>query len=174
MLRKFGEEPPDEWIEAISSLSDFQIRRGFKRFQYDWKGSGAPNLPDFVRYCRAIGDDAPDDGQPRRIAVPVLEGPKLDGWDISANMRFFKYITHRLTEQPRAWGAPKSTQQAEATRLAVAYKNAWAQDMRESDEMDTVTGEIIRVPEEKQEMEFAECMRRAEADIATYIAGKAA
>jgi hypothetical protein len=173
LLRKFGEEPPAEWEEAIAELNDFQLRRGFKRLTFGWKG-GVPNLPDFVRFCRAIGDDAPDDGPTQRAPLPAIEGPKVDGWDIAGNNRFLKYIGHRLTEMPRAWGFPASAAQMEATRIAVSYKNAWAQDMRETDAMDTATGEIVRAPKEFQDRMWAECMRRAEADITTYFAGKAA
>lgn len=173
LLRKFGEVPPDEWIEAIAELNDFQIRRGFKRLRHDWNG-GAPSLPDFMRYCRAIGDSAPDEGPSERIPVPAIEGPKFDGWDITSNNRFLKYVGHRLTDTPRAWGFPGSAAQAEATRIAVGYKNAWAQDMREASELDAATGEIVLPPDEFQARMWNECMRRAEADITTYFAGKAA
>jgi hypothetical protein len=173
LVRKFGEEPPEEWIEAIAELNDFQLRRGFKRFTFSWKG-GVPSLPDFVRYCRAIGDDAPDEGPQKYVPTPQIEGPKFDGWDISGNMRFWKYITHRLMENYRPWGAPWTEEHAECTRIAVRYKNAWAQDMRESEKMDTSTGEVIRLSEQEQMRLFAECMKRAEDDIVVYRQRKAA
>lgn len=173
LVRKFGEEPPEEWIDAIGDLNDFQIRRGIKRLVFSWKG-GAPNLPDFVRYCRAIGDDAPDEGPTQHVPMPQIEGPKFDQWDISANIRFWKYITHRLTESYRPWGAPWSTEHAECTRIAVRYKNAWAQDMREAMTMNEATGEIVPPPDQEQSRLFGECMKRAEADITVYRAGKAA
>lgn len=171
IVRKFGDEPPVEWIEAIAEINDYQIRRGFKRLAFGWKG-GIPNLPDFIRYCRTIGDDAPEEGPQQRIALPAPEKHQLDGWDITSNNRFRKYITHRLmTQDPRAWGAPASTQQAECTRIAVRYKNAWAQDMRESDELDQATGEVIRASDELQDRAWIDCMRRAEADIEIYRKG---
>jgi hypothetical protein len=173
IVRKFGEEPPAEWVEAIGDLNDFQIRRGIKRLIYSWK-AGIPNLPDFVRFCRVIGDDAPDEGPSAHIPVPKIEGPKFDGWDISGNMRFWKYISHRLTESHRPWGAPWSQEHAECTRIAVRYKNAWAQDMREATTMDTATGEIVQPPEFEQARQFSECMRRAESDIVVYRRGQAA
>src|SRR5690242_10333455 len=123
LLRKFDAEPPQEWIEAISELNDFQIQRGFRRLRYGWKG-GVPNLPDFVRFCTAIGDDAPDEGPRQSNPLPAIDGPKLDGWDISGNMKFWKYITHRLTAEYRPWGAPWTEEHAECTRIAVRYKNA--------------------------------------------------
>jgi len=173
LLRKFGDEPPEEWIEAIDALNDFQLRRGFKRLTFSWKG-GVPNLPDFVRYCRAIGDDAPDEGPSHQVSVPQIEGPKFDGWDIGGNIRFWQYITHRLTESYRPWGAPWSEEHAECTRIAVRYKNAWAQDMRESETMDTNTGEITRLTEQEQACQFAKCMARAEDDILQFRQRKAA
>ncbi len=90
----------------------------------------------------------------------------MDGWDISANTRFWKYITHRLAESHRPWGAAKTEEHAESTRIAVRYKNAWAQDMREA--CDPKTGEIIVPPRDQQDRQFVECMRRAEVDIADY------
>lgn len=173
VVRKFGEEPPEEWVDAIGELNDFQIRRGIKRLVFGWKG-GVPNLPDFVRYCRAIGDDAPDEGPTQQVPVPAIEGPKFDDWDISANVRFWKYTTHRLTESYRPWGAPGTPEHAECTRIAVRYKNAWAQDMRESMTMNAATGEISPPSEADQDQFFRDCMQRAEADIVVYRAGKAA
>jgi len=173
LLRKFGDAPPEEWVEAIDDLSDFSIRRGFKRMQHGWKGQGAPNLPDFVRFCTIIGDDAPGQIEPRP-ALKAPEGPTLDGWDISGNIRFWKYISHRLMESHRPWGAPGSAELAECTRIAVSYKNAWAADMREAGAIDPETGEITRPAEDEQARMFADCMNRAEADIATYRRGLAA
>jgi hypothetical protein len=173
LLRKFSETPPDEWVEAIAELNDFQLRRGFRRLTFGWKG-GVPNLPDFVRFCRAIGDDAPDEGPVERVPVPALEGPNLDGWDIAGNVRLWKYVTRRLTEVPRAWGAPKSTQLEESTRIIVAYKNAWAQDMRELSGVEASTGEIVQPPEDELTRHFDDCMKRAETDIAVLLRGKAA
>lgn len=173
LLRKFGEDPPEEWIETLDDISDFQIRRGFKRLTFGWKG-GVPNLPDFVRLCRAIGDDAPDEGPGERVSAPAIDGPRFDGWDISGNVRFHKYVTHRLMDSYRPWGAPGSAELAECTRIAVAYKNAWAQDMRESTTVQTDTGEISGPSEEDQARLFADCMRRAESDIAIFRKGMAA
>jgi hypothetical protein len=173
LLRKFGAAPPAEWAEAIAELNDFQVRRGFRRLTFGWKG-GVPNLPDFVRLCRAIGDDAPDEGPTQHVELPAPLSQKFDGWDITANNRFWKYVTKRLTDEPRAWGAPASTQQAEATRVLVRYKNAWAQDMREGDVLDPTTGEIMRPAESYQTQTFADCMQRAESEITVFLRGKAA
>lgn len=173
LLRKFGAEPPQEWETGVGYLNDAQIERGFRRFVFGWKG-GPPSLPDFMRMCRSIGDDAMDEGLPRLIALPPADTRQFDGWDITANNRFWKYITKRLTDEPRAWGAPSSTQQAEATRIGVAYKNAWAQDMREAYMVDPVSGEIVLPSNEEQSSTWIKCMGRAEADIMLLLRGKAA
>lgn len=183
LLRKFDATPPPEWVEAIDDLNDFQIRRGFRRLRFGWKG-GVPNLPDFVRLCRAIGDDAPDEGPRELVSLPApTSTQQFDGWDISGNFRFLKYVTNRLTSNPRAWGGPPpgepwfrngnptSGAQAESTRIAVRYKNAWAQDMREGYLVNPGTGEIVPPGLEEQAQTFAECMKRAEADIAAYLSG---
>jgi hypothetical protein len=171
-VRKFGEEPPEEWIAALTRVNDYQVERGLRRMVFGWKG-GPPSLPDFVRYCRAIGDEY-DEGPRDRAPAPKVEGPKLDGWDISGNIRFWKYITHRLADSYRPWGAASTEEHDRCTGIAMAYKNAWAADMRESDQLDPSSGEIIRLPEEEQSRLFADCMRRAEADIAGYRATRRA
>lgn len=168
LLRKFDAEPPEEWVVAISMLSDFEITRGIKRFVFGWKG-GVPNLSDFVRFCRNVGDEI-DEG-PRPKALPKQDDWKGDGWDVSANTRFWKYITHRLTESHRPWGEAWTPLHAECTRIALAYKNAWAQDMREYTDAD---GVCMMPTEEYQQKTFAECMRRAEDEIVVYRQGMAA
>lgn len=178
LLRKFGAEHPQEWETGIRYLTDAQIDRGFRRLVFGWKG-GPPSLPDFVRMCRSIGGASIDDvlldeGPQRFVALPAADSGQFDGWAITSNNRFFKYIGHRLTAHPRAWGPPASSLQADATRIAVGYKNAWAQDMREGDEVDTASGEVMRLSRETQDRTWDDAMKRAEADIAALMARKAA
>lgn len=172
LLRKFGAEPPQEWETALGYLNDAQIERGFRRFVFGWKG-GPPALPDFMRMCRAIGDDTMDEG-PRPFALPAPPTNTYDGWDITGNNRFMNYVKKRLSEHPRAWGVPHSNRQVDATRIAVGYKNAWAQDMREAGVLDPTTGEYTQPPREEQDRTWLECMRRAEADIVGLLQEKAA
>lgn len=172
LLRKFGAEPPQEWETALGYLNDAQVERGFRRFVFGWKG-GPPSLPDFVRMCRAIGDDSMDEG-PRPLVLPTPPANTYDGWDLTGNNRFMNYVKKRLSEHPRAWGRPASAQQADATRIAVAYKNAWAQDMREGGVLDPATGEYSQPPREEQDWTWLECMRRAEVDIVGLLQQKAA
>jgi hypothetical protein len=163
LLRRFGAEPPAEWAEAIGMLADAQVTRGIRRLMFGAGAKGVPSLPEFMRVCRVLGDDAPDEG-PRPIALPALPTGNFDGWAMTANNRFMKYVMHRIQENTRAWGSGGSTQQAENTRIAVAYKNAWAQDMREACTVDS-NGEILMPPQEEQDRQWVACMARAEADI---------
>lgn len=173
LLRKFGAEPPEEWAEAIGMLHYHEVGRGMRRLVFGWKG-GPPNLPDFIRLCRSIGEDEFDDGPRKLVALPPPDDRKFDGADLSANERLLKYITTRLPANPHAWGLPGSAQQREAVQILVAYKNAWAQDMREWGGIDPSTGELVRATSAEQDSNWKGCMERAEADIALLLRRKAA
>ena len=173
LLRKFGAEHPQEWETGVGYLTDAQIERGFRRLVFGWKG-GPPSLPDFVRVCRSIGDDTVEEGpQPRHIPLPAADDAKFDGWAITSNNRFFKYIGHRLTSEPRAWGPPAvhANRPLPPMCIAVAYKNAWAQDMRDADTVDTQSGEVVRLSQAEQDRAWVDCMKRAETDIAVLMCG---
>lgn len=170
--RKFGLAPPPEWVAMMGRLTDFQVDRGIRRLAYNG-AKDVPSLPQFTSLCRAVGNDDYDEG-PRRIALPAPDTRKFDGCDIAGNFRLMKYITERFRDNPRAWGAPGSEQQAEATRIAVRYKNAWATDMREFKSTDPQSGELIPYTLAEQDAQWVECMKRAEADIASYFMAAAA
>lgn len=180
LLRKFDAEPPDEWVAAISVLNDFQLERGLKRMVFTWKG-GPPNLPDFMRICRAIGDDDFDTPK-QRIALPSHSDFTGDHWDIAGNMRLLKHITTLLSANSKALGkvlptreirdsagkflhleSCASAEQISTTELLVAYKKAWSQDMREY--VDSETGEIGRPPFAEQERTWSDTIARAMSDI---------
>lgn len=170
LIRRFDEEPPQEWIDAIASLNDFQVQRGMRRLLAA-KG-GVPSLPEFMRQCRGIGDEF-DQADPKP-APPLAKAPETayDGWDVSGNVRLLKHVTQVSCGGHRPWGPPWTEQHAECTRIAVRYKHAWAQDMRESFTLDQATGELIPPTREIQDANWLECMRRAEADIAAYRASE--
>lgn len=170
--RKYGLSPPPEWIAMMGRLTDFQIDRGIRRLAYNG-AKDVPSLPQFTSLCRAVGGEEIDEG-PRRIALPAPDTRKFDGCDLAGNFRLLKYITERFKEDPRAWGVSGSTQQAEATQIAVRYKNAWAQDMREMKLADPETGELPPYTFAEQEATWNEGMKRAEADIAGYLQAAAA
>lgn len=171
--RKYGLTPPPEWVAMISRLNPFEVDRGLRRLAYSGKAH-VPSLPEFTSLCRAVGDDTIEEGPRPLPTLPKPVKDPFDGWDIAGNTRFWKYITRRLTDQPRAWGAPGSTRQAEATRIAVGYKNAWAQDMRDGCTVDPGSGEIAQPSEAEQTSTWINCMGRAEADIMLLQRGKAA
>lgn len=118
LVRKFGEEPPEEWALAIGSLDARQIARGLRRVVYGWKGP-PPNLPDFMRLCRSIGDDGefePEPTPPR----PVIEGPQCDDWELTANRHLLAHILKHLGKFS-----------VEQVHEMVRGKKLWAQDMRD-------------------------------------------
>jgi len=170
--RKFGLTPPPEWIAMMSRLTEFQIDRGIRRLAYNG-AKDVPSLPQFTSLCRAIGNDEYDEG-PQRLALPAPDTRKFDGCDIAANLRLLNYIKIRFAKEPRAWGAPGSIQLMEATQIAVRYKNAWAQDMRELGPPDLETGELPKYTLQQQNATWDEGMRRAEADIAALSRAVAA
>lgn len=162
--RKFGKSPPPEWVAMLSRFNDFEIDRGVRRLAYSGK-AGVPSLPEFTKLCRMVADDAVDEG-PRLPALPKTDTQEFDDMAIAANIRFLKYVTTRLAARPRAWGAPGSAQQAEATRIAVRYKNAWAQDLREWGTPNPTL--------EEQNTAWEGCMARAEFDISVLLQARAA
>lgn len=158
-----------------------------------WKGCTSMTLVEFARCCEHMLSELKD-GEPRRTlsvpdlwaakkrlraASPVVQlEPKKDNWkgdpwDIHANTRFMKYITTRLAANSRRWGDPNSREQKAATEVLLAYKHAWARDMREWD-FDRVTGEVLLPSASDQQSAWDECMARAEGEIAMLSAKAAA
>lgn len=180
--RKFGPKPPPEWGAMLSRLKDFEIDRGVRRLAYSGKAH-VPSLPEFTRLCRAIGDDDFDEG-PRRPALPAPAEPECDPWDLEANQRLLKFITTTLAANSKALGpvlpckrveingkfshleSQASELQAWSTAVLVAYKKAWAQDMREwvNDE----TGEFLP-PMAERDRTWNEVIARAMAEIRQRI-----
>jgi hypothetical protein len=92
----------------------------------------------------------------------------LEDWETVANRLMLAYVRKRLSINPRAWGAfseygqdPFASAQARSTRIAVAYKHAFARDMAER--LDFPSSAETRTY-------FAECMARAESQIAATLA----
>ena len=183
LLRKFDAEPPAEWVEAIGMLTDAEIARGVRRIMFGAGAKGVPSLPEFVRICRLIGDDAPDDGS-RHLALPNPDKFTGDGWDIAGNMRLMKHILTICAANSKILGevwpcrevtekipggeikylqSQASTQQAMSTGILVRYKKAWSQDMREY--VDIETGEVGRPPMAYQDSAWLDCVMRAMAEV---------
>lgn len=103
------------------------------------------------------------------MSFPVSEPDK---WQIAGNNRLLAHIMRQLQANSSAFGpviyglpSRPSREQREATRILVGYKNAWSQDMREW-KVDASTGEVIAPTMEEQHRTWAECIERAEAEIA--------
>lgn len=178
LLRKFGAEPPREWVGAIGALDHHQIERGMRRLLFSWKG-GPPNLPEFMRLCRSVGSDEFDEGRSTFPQLTHDDGFKGDAWDMAANRYLLGHIAQRCKENPLHFGRPASYEMLQAPlkdleqlgvdkhyldasaemvdkvgRL-VAAKNAWAADMRDI----AVKGEV---PVEQQKSVWREYIARAE------------
>ena len=137
LLRKFGATPNQEWTAAIDMLDDRQIERGLRRIVFGWKG-GPPNLPDFMRLCRTIGDVGIEEGPEPRWALPAPDDYAGDSWDMAANKYLLGHIATRLSEKPGCYGAQNSVEMRAAVAKLLAAKNAWAADMRDL----AVNGEV--------------------------------
>lgn len=185
LLRKFGPEPPEEWIGALGMLTAAQHERGLRRLVFGWKG-GPPSLPDFMRLCRAVGTDEFDEGVP---ALPALAAPdnfKGDVWDEAASRFLLGHIAKRMKQDPNFYGRPASykmlaASEADLTQLGidrhyldasgefvanvnklVAAKKAWAEDMRDL----AVNGEV---PPSTQKAVWYDYFKTAEQSV---IAGQ--
>jgi hypothetical protein len=163
LLRKFGPTPPTEWVGVIRKVTDPQIERGMNRLVFGWKG-GPPNLPDFVRLCRMIGDDAPDDGSEKPLALPNPGKSHGDKWEIAANLRLMAYLMRQVQAKTRVFGAPHSPEMKRATDILVAHKKRWAALMRDWD-VDRETGEMIDPPMVDQDASWKGLIESAEAEI---------
>lgn len=178
--RKFGKSPPPEWNVMLSRLKEFEIDRGVRRLAYSGK-SHVPSLPEFTKLCRMVADDDVDEG-PQRLALPNPDAFVGDEWDIESNQRLLKHITTVLAKKADVMGEiPKiqreyvkgkfsglksvpSAQQIQTTAVLVAYKKAWAQDMREWG-VDKATGEVLKPTTAERETTWNSCMQRAMTEI---------
>jgi hypothetical protein len=154
LLRKFGAQPPQEWVGAIGALKQRQIERGMRRLLFGWKG-GPPSLPDFMRLCRTIGGDEFDDGESKLPALTREDSFRGDEWDMAANRYLMGHIAKIMKKDPKRLGRPASVKLTQAplkdlqdlgidlhyldangefvenVKRLVTAKNAWAADMRD-------------------------------------------
>lgn len=176
LTRKFGDEPPQEWVAGIAMLNDYQLQQGMRRMLFSGKPH-PPALPEFMRLCRTIGhaDDVPDQ-LPKKLHPALTQqiDTRVDAWTVLGNRRLLKYITTKIPEDTRRYGEPPSWEamkdpeppNADASpefirnvKTLVAFKNRWTELMLE---VATEQG----VPIDDQEQVWDECMRMAEEEIA--------
>lgn len=177
LLRKFGGEPPEEWVAGLSMCTAAQHERGLRRVVFGWKGA-PPSLPDFMRLCRSVGTDDFDEGPSPALALPNPDTWEGDVWDIAGNNFLRGHIAKQLSADPRHYGRPATSPVMQATKhetnpnadaspefianvgRLVAAKIAWAADMRDIQ----VNGEV---PSAVQIAVWKDYFQRAEAQVAT-------
>lgn len=157
-------------------LNDGQLERGLKRLVFSGK-TAPPSLPEFIRFCRAVGTD--DFDEP---VLPLLPAPDTftgDVWDMAANRYLMGHIAKRMSQDPKMYGRPASYAAMKASdedlrilgldkhnldasgefvdqvHRLVAAKNAWAADMRDL----AVNGEV---PPSTQKAVWYDLMNTAE------------
>jgi hypothetical protein len=145
--RKFGPKIPDEWTAMLSRLNEFQVQRGVRMLAYSGK-SHVPSLPEFVKLCRDAEHDRELSDRPALPAPPN----GFDNWAEEANIHLLGVVT-RAVRDHRSYNPTQ-------TNILVAYKNRWAGMMRAAAGPDGV-------PIDEQQEVWDECMRLAEAEIAS-------
>lgn len=160
-----------------------------------WKGLRQMSLVEFSRCRDKIVADLADGEPPRKFGVsdiwvangklraaaptkPRDDGWRGDDWDAAANMHLLKHIRTRTAGNSQCYGCGPShaamTDVARAkeknldaspeftrnVQTLVRFKNLWAEQMRLS-----ATKDGVPVPEQQEV--WRECMKRAEAEIAS-------
>lgn len=182
LLRKFGAEPPQEWIGAIGQLGLGQLERGMRRLVFGWKG-GPPTLPDFMRLCRSVGTDDFDEGNNTQPRLSTADNFGGDAWAMVANRYLLGHIHKRMSGDPRFYGrgasyamltagtdkVPPGTDQEFVRNMhaLVAAKNAWADDMRD-------IAQDGEVDPEMQKAIWRDWIQRAESQMVQDTQGVAA
>lgn len=147
--RKFGRSIPREWSGIVDRMPRGELERGMRRLVHSGKGH-VPTLPEFVKLCRAVGDDAEFGGQKTYHALPAPVDV-TDAWGAAANRHLLAYVlvNHRLfRDGAHEWRTP----------ILVRWKNEWARLMREADDAD-------REPQAQKTL-WQACMAQAEAEMA--------
>lgn len=140
VARKYGDAPPAEWIGVLSDVNDWQLERGMRRLVRSGKAH-VPALPEFLKLCRAVGDeelDGPDVRMPRLQAPDTFSG---DEWTMAGNRHLLAHIRKSLAVDSQRYGRPDSYNGALLNNhspdfaanvgLLVSAKSAWAADMRD-------------------------------------------
>lgn len=147
--RKFGRGIPQEWRGIVDRMPRAELDRGMRRLVHSGKGH-VPTLPEFVKLCKAIGDDG-EFGGPKQ-STPLIAGPPdvTDNWGAAAN----RHLMAEVYKNPRRFASSDS---ARITGILVRWKNEWARLMREADDAD-------REPQAQRNL-WAACMSQAEEEI---------
>lgn len=156
--RKFGREIPTEWRGIIERLPLVELERGMRRLVYSGK-SHVPTLPEFVKLCKSVGDDAEFGGPKNVHALPAPVATVTDAWGAAANMHLLAYVLkhHELFRGgAHEWRTP----------ILVRWKNEWAALMRNGEPSDHEPAE--------QKAIWGACMKQAEQQMAQAALREAA
>jgi hypothetical protein len=150
--RKFGKNPPREWVGLLRTLNDFELQRGLKRLAFCGKGH-VPTLPEFLRMCREVASDQYPDEQRQPLPQSHQLNSRQDArWEREGNIHLLSYVTEQSKHKIFY------TEQDVVTPLLEA-KAAWAEDMRDAE----MAGNL---PPNNGKAEWAACMANAEKVIA--------
>lgn len=156
--RKFGREIPSEWRGIVERLPIPELERGMRRLVYSGKAH-VPTLPEFVKLCKSVGDDAEFGGPKGAAALPPPAQTVTDAWGAQANLHLLGYVqkNHRDFRGGMPYGGHPLPWLVARTAILVRWKNEWARLMRESDEPDRESA--------AQKSLWAACMSQAEDEI---------
>lgn len=156
--RKFGRSIPREWSGIVDRMPHGELERGMRRLVYSGKPH-VPTLPEFVKLCRTVGDDAEFGGP--KASTPLLAGPPdvTDAWGAVANRHLLAYVLkhHAQFRGGMRYGGHPLPWLTTRTQILVRWKNEWARLMREADDAD-------REPQAQRNL-WAACMSQAEEEI---------
>ncbi len=159
LKRKFGDSPPEPWIQMLAQIPDAHLRRGLRKLPFTgWPH--VPSLPQFIKLCRDPEDDAP----PRL----THHAPEARSWLSAGNSHLFAYLMRVNLTRP-TWFGPLPTDMSgpthpladEATRWCVEAKDQWVADM---DDISTHNGGSV--PLDIQREVWKSCMDPVEKRIA--------
>jgi hypothetical protein len=129
-LRDYGDRAPPPWQSAIRSIPDRELKRGFRRLTAAGSGS-VPTLPQFVKACKAIGDD---DGEPGPAIPYKSPTGGNDEFDSCGNYALLRHLL-----------AVKQQPDEEALQRLVDTKNRMVKDFRGMNREADVSGEEMRL-----------------------------
>lgn len=158
--RKFGREIPTEWRGIVERMPIPELERGMRRLVYSGKAH-VPTLPEFVKLCKAVGDDAEYGGPKGTAALPPPAQTVTDAWGAVANRHLLAYVLkhHAQFRGGMRYGGHPLPWLTTRTQILVRWKNEWARLMREADDAD-------REPQAQKTL-WQACMAQAEDEIAS-------
>lgn len=140
--KPFDLRPKDDTPQSVKEDKDFQA--ALARNIANWEERLAQD-PVAARELLQAAYDRRQELNQRYVA------PEADNWALAANRHLLAFILSSLRE--------KRCFDPRETRILVRFKNLWAQQMR-------LDAAADGVPVSEQKEVWAECMRRAEAEIA--------